>query len=638
MASVASTRPAVAALPGRPTSRALRAARRLGAVGSRPALRLAATQADRGLPRPEEDAPELGSSSGALSQWDLDWVDAQDEAAEAAAAAAKAEAGKWRPRSKSAPAPAAPAAAPAAAAALDSEAEAASGQEGYYEDWAELGDNWLEEDEEGEGGEGGAGRTRKRGLPVQVRCFDRATIYVKAGNGGNGCVAFRREKFVPKGGPWGGNGGKGGHVWAVVDESLNSLQTFRGGVHFRAKNGLPGTSNNSTGACGADLEVKVPPGTIVRARDAEEGDPPVAELLHAGDKVLLVAGGRGGRGNSSFKSNMNNCPVIGESGEDGSDSWLNLELKLVADVGIVGIPSAGKSTLLSVVSAAKPKIADYPFTTLVPNLGVCELDFQTTVFADVPGLLEGAHLGRGLGLEFLRHTERCRAIVHVIDGSSPDPIGDYKAIRLELRLFNPKVAEKPEIIAYNKMDIPDSSDYFDIVQEFLIAEGIPEDAIFPISAVTGKGVTELVRATRRMLQALGEAELEYSTDALNIREVPKKDMTARMDDFDIEEDHQYGRCYFVKGQAIERFAQMTNFDYFEGARRFQQVLKRVGVFKALRKRGIQEGDTVVIGGMETLWSDDQSDQALFKAWKQMREDSGQGEIGAARWPRARLNL
>lgn len=609
----------IAAVPTR------RRAARLGPINTRRLWQILAVQTERGQPSPEEEAPEPGGSEdegGRLSQWDLDWVDAQEEEAAAAEEARLAEAGKWR-RRKERPAPVA-----AAAATTPSVTQEPSEED--YAAWEEMDDDWENDESDDDN------KPRKKGLPAEVRCFDRATIYAKAGNGGNGCVAFRREKFVPKGGPWGGNGGRGGHVWAVVDESLNSLQTFRGGVHFRAKNGLPGSSNNSTGACGVDLEVKVPPGTIIRARDAEEGDPPVAELLHPGDKVLLEAGGRGGRGNSSFKSNMNNCPVIGETGEDGGESWLNLELKLVADIGIVGIPSAGKSTLLSVVSSAKPKIADYPFTTLVPNLGVCEQDFKTTVFADVPGLLEGAHLGRGLGLEFLRHTERCRAIVHVIDGSSPDPIGDYKAIRLELRLFNPEVAKKPEIIAYNKMDIPDSSDYFDIVQDFLIAEGIPRDVIFPISAVTGKGVTELVRATQRMLEELGEKPLEYSTDALNIREVPKKDMSARMDDFDIEEDHQYGRCYFVKGQAIERFAQMTNFDYFEGARRFQQVLKRVGIFKALKKRGIKEGDTVVIGQMETLWSDDQSDRALFKAWKEMRE--GQGEIGAARWPRARLNL
>jgi len=570
-----------------------------------------------GLPMPEEDAPEAIPLNGQLSEWDLDWVDQQAQTEDDTPTQVIQKPGTWKRTKKGERKPA-------------ESTETSASDEAWDEDFDEDWDYDWDEDEEK------SDRTRRKGLPVEVRTFDRATIFVKSGNGGNGCVAFRREKFVPKGGPWGGNGGRGGHVWAVADSSVSSLQTFRRSVHFRARNGTPGTSNNSTGACGDDLEIRVPPGTIIHLKDAEEGDLPVAELIHDGEKALLAAGGKGGRGNSSFKSNMNNCPVIGETGEEGEECWLQLELKLMADVGIVGIPSAGKSTLLSVISSARPKIADYPFTTLTPNLGVCELDFQTTVFADVPGLLEGAHLGRGLGLEFLRHTERCRAIVHVIDGSSPDPIGDYKAIRLEMRLFNPAVAEKPEIIAYNKMDIPDSSDYFDIVKEFLMEEGVPEESIFAMSAATGKGVEPVVRAARRALEALGPKEIAYTTDALNIQEVPKKDMTKRMDDFEITEDLSYGRVFYVSGQAIERFAQMTNFDYFEGARRFQQVLKRVGVFKTLKKRGVQEGDTVVIGQMETVWSDDQSDRALFKAWKEAQEGTGQGQLGSARWPRARL--
>eukprot|EP00191_Tetraselmis_sp_GSL018_P016663 CAMPEP_0177582200 /NCGR_PEP_ID=MMETSP0419_2-20121207/2598_1 /TAXON_ID=582737 /ORGANISM="Tetraselmis sp., Strain GSL018" /LENGTH=613 /DNA_ID=CAMNT_0019071381 /DNA_START=221 /DNA_END=2062 /DNA_ORIENTATION=+ len=593
--------------------------RRLPRLHSR-CRQVSARKGENGASVPEEDNPDPLLRVGQLSQWDLTWVDHEVKEVTTGMESSQKSAGAWRRLGNTPSEP-----------TRSSSSEPDSSEESPSEE--EWGGEWADDGEEPvEGG------TRPKGLPAEVRCFDRATIYVKSGGGGNGCVAFRREKFVPKGGPWGGNGGRGGHVWAVVDPSLNSLQSFRRGVHFRAKNGLPGSSNNQTGADGADTEVRVPPGTIIRERDADPRDPPVAELLREGDKALLVAGGRGGRGNSSFKSNLNSCPVIAESGEEGSESWLSLELKLVADAAIVGIPSAGKSTLLSVLSSAKPKIADYPFTTLIPNLGVCELDFETTVFADVPGLLEGAHLGRGLGLEFLRHTERCRAIVHVIDGSSPDPIGDYKAIRLEMRLFNPEIAEKPEVVAYNKMDLPDSSDYFEIVQDFLVEQGIRKEHIFPISSATGRGVTELVRGLRALLEDSGSEELEYTTDALNIQEVPKKDMSARMDDFEITEDHQYGRCYIVTGQGIERFAQMTNFDYFEGARRFQQVLKRAGVFKSLKKRGVREGDTVVIGKMETIWSDDQSDRALFKAWKAMREDSGKGELGSARWPRARLNL
>lgn len=296
------------------------------------------------------------------------------------------------------------------------------------------------------GGSDDAGPSQKK-LPAEMRCFDTARIFLKGGDGGNGCVAFRREKYVEHGGPAGGCGGRGGNVWAVVDPDLNSLTSFRGSVHFRATPGVPGQGSNCDGADAPDLHIPVPPGTIVRRKGADEGEAPLAELLQPGDKALLLVGGRGGRGNFSFKTSRDRTPTIAEKGEVGAEMWVDLELKVVADVGIIGVPNAGKSTLLSVITAARPKIANYPFTTLVPNLGVCELDYRTTVFADVPGLLEGAHEGLGLGHEFLRHVQRCRVLVHVIDGTSPDPVGDYRAINLELELFNPALRDKPQVRA-----------------------------------------------------------------------------------------------------------------------------------------------------------------------------------------------
>ena len=370
--------------------------------------------------------------------------------------------------------------------------------------------------------------TKKR-LPAEMRCFDTARIYVKGGDGGKGCVAFRREKFVPKGGPSGGNGGDGGHVYAVADASLTSLAVFRRQLHFRAPEGSHGGGSKCHGANANHIEVRVPPGTIFRKRKAlggdpsqdggstgggangdeydDELDPPIAELVSPGERALLAVGGKGGRGNASFKTHKNNAPTMAELGEPGEEWWLDVELRLVADVGIVGVPNAGKSSLLSALSAAKPKVANYPFTTLVPQLGVCELDYRSTVFADVPGLLEGAHNGVGLGHEFLRHVSRCRAAVHVVDGSSRDPVGDYAAVRAELELFSPELAALPQVVAYNKVDLPDSADYLDDVRAHLAeSHGVHPDDVIAVSAATGTGVPELVRRVRMLLDELAEEE------------------------------------------------------------------------------------------------------------------------------------
>ncbi|CAK9176763.1 unnamed protein product [Ilex paraguariensis] len=337
-------------------------------------------------------------------------------------------------------------------------------------------------------------KEKQKGVPAVMRCFDRAKIYVKAGDGGNGVVAFRREKYVPLGGPSGGDGGRGGNVYVEVDESMNSLLPFRQSVHFRAGRGAHGQGRKQNGAKGEDVVVKVPPGTVIReaGKDGVEGNE-LLELLHPGQRALLLPGGRGGRGNASFKSGTNKVPKIAENGEEehylnlnkskildilawAYFEWLELELKLVADVGIIGAPNAGKSTFLSVVSAAQPTIANYPFTTLLPNLGVVSFDYDATmVVADLPGLLEGAHRGFGLGHEFLRHTERCSVL---------QPEYEFDAVRLELEMFNPDLADKPYLVAYNKMDLPEAYENWVSFKERLHIRGIEP---FCMSAVKREG-------------------------------------------------------------------------------------------------------------------------------------------------------
>lgn len=489
--------------------------------------------------------------------------------------------------------------------------------------------DWEEGDEEEE-------VTGKRSIPAEMRCFDTARIYLKSGDGGNGCVAFRREKFIEHGGPSGGNGGRGGNVWAIVDEGLGSLTSFRQKVHWKAQSGVNGQGSSMHGMNAEDLYIPVPAGTIIRLKDAQEGDAPLAELVKAGDKVLLLVGGRGGRGNESFKTHSNNAPTIAERGEAGNEAWVDLELKVVADVGIIGVPNAGKSTLLSVVTSAKPKIANYPFTTLVPNLGVCEMDYRTTVFADVPGLLEGAHEGLGLGHEFLRHVQRCRALIHVIDGTSPDPMGDFRAINLELELFNPELKDKRQVVAYNKIDVPDSGDFAEVMREELMAEGVAESDIFAISAATGQGVLDLVRRVRSLLDEMGPVKQVYETNALNKTKLPPRvDLTVRLDDFtiDTEPGPKGTTVYFVEGAALNKFAQMTNWDYYEAVKRFQRVLDAAGINAALRARGVKEGDTVVINETELTWSDDQSDSALYAAFKEGLKAQGKNVQGSTKWPR-----
>src|SRR5690606_38832286 len=314
----------------------------------------------------------------------------------------------------------------------------------------------------------------------------------------DGIVAFRREKYVPMGGPAGGDGGKGGDVVLVVDPGLNSLAPFQRGIHFKAKHGQRGGSARKTGASAPDLEVRVPPGTIVR--DAASGAV-LADLVHAGDRVVVAKGGRGGRGNLHFATSSNQAPRMAEKGEPGEERWLKLELKLIADVGIVGVPNAGKSTLLSVISNARPKIAAYPFTTLEPNLGVITYDDRDLIVADIPGLIEGAHMGVGLGHAFLRHVQRTRLLVHLLNGESEAPLADYNQINVELALFDEKLGEKPQIVVFNKMDLPEAQARWPQVEAELKARGVQPLAI---SAAAHENVQTLIQTIFREMAALPE--------------------------------------------------------------------------------------------------------------------------------------
>ena len=418
--------------------------------------------------------------------------------------------------------------------------------------------------------------------------FDRTKINVQAGAGGNGIVAFRREKFVAKGGPAGGNGGPGGNVYIVADPDLNTLHSFRRKAHFRAERGRHGGGTQKTGASGEGMLIPVPVGTIVRLA---ESDTVLADLERAGQKALVARGGRGGRGNAAFKSGRNRAPRLAENGEVGEELWLELELKIVADAGIVGVPNAGKSTLLSVISDATPKIADYPFTTIVPNLGVADVNHVQIVFADIPGLLEGAHDGVGLGLDFLRHVERSRILVHLLDGASPDPLGDYEVINQEMTLFNPTLAEHPQLIVLNKIDLPQAQEVWPRIQEKLAETGNPQ---LTISAVTGENVQQLLYQVKSLLDTLPAPVDAESADALPTLSPEQDEHAFRV--ARLEDD-----LWLVEGIAIERVAQMTNWDYYEAGLRFQRILSAMGITDSLRKQGVQDGDRVQIGTIELVW-------------------------------------
>lgn len=415
--------------------------------------------------------------------------------------------------------------------------------------------------------------------------YDQAKIFVRSGDGGDGMIGFRREKHVPRGGPDGGDGGRGGDIIFVVNPNANSLIRYHRNTHYRAGDGGHGGKAKRTGANGESILLEVPPGTLIR--EAETGDL-LADLTLAGQEVILFQGGRGGRGNARFASSTNQAPRLAERGEPGEQAWLMLELKLIADVGIVGVPNAGKSTLLSVVSAARPKIAAYPFTTLQPNLGVVELDeFETMVFADIPGLIEGASTGVGLGHDFLRHIERTRVLIHLLDGSSTDPLQDWAMINQELALYDARLEQRPQLVVLNKIDLPEAIAWQPLVQEQVSEAGYPFCAI---SAVTQQGVRQMLYQVKQMLDEAPEPMA--AEERVVIRPEPDENTFAIT--------RQDGG-WRVAGKRIERVAAMTYWEFEATARRFQQILDEMGISDALIEAGVADGDTVYIGEETLEW-------------------------------------
>ncbi len=420
--------------------------------------------------------------------------------------------------------------------------------------------------------------------------FDRARIFVAGGDGGDGIVAFRREKHTPKGGPAGGNGGYGGHVLAEVQPGMNTLLHLRRHVHFRAGKGGRGGGTVKQGAQGDDVIVALPQGTLIR--NAEDGSL-LGDLTILGQRCCLARGGRGGKGNAAFRSSRHQAPRLAENGEQGESRWLELELKLVAEVGIIGIPNAGKSTLISRVSAAKPEIADYPFTTTVPNLGVVEIDHRQRVLVDVPGLVKGAHSGTGLGMEFLRHVERTRVLLHLLDGAGADPLAELRIVEQELQLYSPALLLRPRIVVLNKRDLPQAQAWEAKVAAHCAQRKLPFHAI---SAVTGQQVQSLIYAMDRMLIELPAVPEDGPLDLPEI--------TPHEADRSFTIERMGPDAWRVESSGLERAAQMTNWDYFESAMRFQHLLTIWGIRDALQQQGVAEGDTVFMGTLELVWGYD----------------------------------
>ncbi|MEC1178339.1 GTPase ObgE [Metasolibacillus meyeri] len=415
---------------------------------------------------------------------------------------------------------------------------------------------------------------------------DHVKIYVKGGDGGDGMVAFRREKYVPNGGPAGGDGGHGGNVVFQVDEGLRTLMDFRYKRHFKAERGEHGMSKGMHGRKAENLIVKVPPGTVVMNAETKTV---IADLVEDGQTAIIAKAGRGGRGNCRFATPANPAPELAEKGEPGQELDVILELKVLADVGLVGFPSVGKSTLLSVVSAAKPKIGAYHFTTIVPNLGMVETeDGRSFAMADLPGLIEGAHQGVGLGMQFLRHIERTRVIVHVIDMSGMegrDPYEDYITINDELKQYDLRLTERPQIVVANKMDMPEAEEN---LQAFLEKVG-DSVKVFPVSAVSRQGLKAVLFEVADLLEVTPQFELheitEEESDATVLYKYEKQG-----EDFDITRDDD--GAFVLSGYSIERLFKMTDFSREDGIRRFARQLRAMGVDDALRKRGAENGDTV----------------------------------------------
>ena len=400
-------------------------------------------------------------------------------------------------------------------------------------------------------------------------------------------VHFHREKYVARGGPDGGDGGRGGNVYLVVKPTLNTLSSFRHKSKFFAKDGENGGSNNMSGKSADDLRIMVPPGTLVF--DALNKQL-LADLVQPGQELLVAKGGRGGRGNQHFATSRRQAPRIAEKGEPPEEKTLRLELKLIADIGIVGMPNAGKSSLLAAISRAKPKIADYPFTTLEPNLGVVEVDMDTRlVMADIPGLIEGAHRGAGLGDAFLKHIQRTRVLIHVLDGLSEDPMEDFHQINSEMALFDAHLTEKEQIVVLNKMDVPEVAEKKSRIEKAVKKLGY---SFYAISTMSRLGLDEVVKKAAQLLQEAPLPKIEEAVPVYRVEEDPTH--------FEIVAG-EYG--WEIHGAAIERAAEMTYWEHDDSLRRFHKLLERLGVEEALREAGAKNGDSVWIGDNEMEWQD-----------------------------------
>lgn len=418
---------------------------------------------------------------------------------------------------------------------------------------------------------------------------DQAQIYVTAGNGGHGGMSFRREKYVPNGGPDGGNGGRGGNVIVQADSGLRTLLAFKYRKKYKAESGGNGTGGRSTGKSGEDLLIKVPVGTVVKDKTTGRI---LCDLSGDGESCIVAQGGRGGLGNMNFSTSTRQAPRFAQGGVKGQERTLVLELKLLADVGLLGFPNVGKSTFLSMVTAAKPKIANYHFTTIVPNLGVAAWkDFDPFVIADIPGIIEGAHEGTGLGIQFLRHVERTKLLIHMLDASGSegrDPLADFKAINEELKEYNERLAQRMQVVALNKTDlIADPEELELLVSEF---EAMGYE-VFPISAATGKGIDALLSRVIQLLDEIGEVEPIFEVEA-------DEDVVYKAD-FDEEPFtvHKDGDVYVVEGD-FERLINSVNFEDFDSIGYFQRVLKDKGIFKKLEEMGIQDEDIVRLQDIE----------------------------------------
>ncbi len=417
--------------------------------------------------------------------------------------------------------------------------------------------------------------------------IDEATIYVRSGRGGAGMMHFRREKYVPRGGPDGGDGGRGGDVIFRVVKTMNTLNSFRYQRKYIAKDGDDGGSSKMSGRGAENLVIPVPPGTLVYNAATNEL---LGDLVEDGQELVVCKGGRGGRGNQHFATSRNQAPRTAEKGEPPEELEIRLELKLLADVGIVGVPNAGKSSLLAAVTNARPKIANYPFTTLEPNLGVVRLDEETDlVLADIPGLIEGAHQGVGLGDDFLKHIQRTRVLIHVLDGIAEDPLADFTQINSELALFDRSLAQKPQVVVINKIDLPEVKKKWERLRGELIKRGYEP---FAISALSRENLQSVLWKAHQLLLETPLPEV--------ISELPVYKAADDPRDFTVERE---GGGWRVKGAAIERAAEMTYWEHEGSVRRFQHLIDKLGVDEALRRQGIQSGDTVYILDYELEWQD-----------------------------------